>query len=250
MFGWFRKKTKAPTVTISQAAPMTWEERHKKVNALHSEWQLAWHDAFDRDETLIALGEFARPHPIPTDLDGDYRLICGISQASKATRDVCFGIFPQGAEMAKRFDQYLTSTPQQMEEAEARKRLKTVLQIIQELGTDDPTDLTQVRIVDRDTDEGLSALRMADDISVLTESSGPLGKVDPAKNIAEGAASSFLSEPLYMSCGNYRYLREWVTAAIFGGEEEALDAELYTLWHGGWQVFLDDEGIILAKRAV
>ena len=98
--------------------------------------------------------------------------------------------------------------------------------------------------MDRDTDAGRPSLQHADNVTVLIES--PLLALKKATQLPRTAAKRFLTEPLYASAGNNYHVRDWVCSAMTGPLEDSLMAELYRLWLGGWEVYLGDEGVILA----
>ncbi|MEL6544740.1 MAG: hypothetical protein AAFQ82_08945 [Myxococcota bacterium] len=212
------------------------------------EWQLAWHDLFDIDQTLADAGEFWRPDPIPDELDRDYRLIFGLSQAERATRNACFALLPKGAEMATRFDDFLRSTPRPMAEAEARALLAEVEELLPGFRPHEEVDFNAVTVVDRETTEGAEALRRTDDILYVLEGTAadPYRSADPTAI----AAYSFLTEPLYASCGNFYHLRDWVTGLLFDPNWDRLQHILFRLWDGGWQVRVSDDGVVFARRNV
>lgn len=105
-----------------------------------------------------------------------------------------------------------------------------------------------MKVIDRDTESGRLALRSTDDITVLLERS--LLEPHPDEDVVRVAARIFLTEPLYASAGNYYQMYNWVTAAMSGRAADELHTLLYELWCGGWQVRLDDEGVVLAQRKV
>ena len=212
------------------------------------QWRGKWHDYFDADPKLMAAGEFDRPDPLPDDIMSDYRLTCGISQATAATRKKCFALFPAGAEMHLRFDSYLTSAPVQMTQDEAQAGLSQIQALIEKSADGQSALFAAVRIVDRDTPEGLAALRSLAGIGELVEEAGL--DVYSAEDPAIRSAAGFLSEPMYMSCGNWFQLGDWVCAAMVGGDTDALGSTLYKMWDGGWQVMFDDDGMVLVRRKV
>jgi hypothetical protein len=238
----------SPGKAATPAPPEDPQERIAWRKARMFAWQAAWHDHFDRDKTLMALGEFDRPKSIRDDIDSDYRLIFGISRAEKATRDACFDQFPQGAEMAARFDAYLTKKPVQMTQAEAREGLEELAPLLTAAGPSEEIDYAHVEIVDRDTKEGLQALGQTDDVTIVLEASEFEQRT--YTDLASNTARSFLTEPLYASAGNYYQLRDWVTSAMYGRESDAIYGVLYRMWAGGWQVALGESSVILAKRHV
>lgn len=232
----------------SERLPGTREAQSDWIKAKFEEWQTQWHDIFDTDQQLIDLGEFERPDPLPTDIDGDYRLIFGLSQATVETRFRCFSLFPEGEEMHRRFDAFLTTRSVPLSEVDARKRVEEVIASIKKIGPNEEVDFSNIKVVDRDTDEGFSAIRETDSITVLLERS--LLKPHRANELSSAAARLFLTEPLYASAGNYYHVCDWVTSAMFGGQVDELQTQLCQLWQGGWLVLLDGHGVVLAHREV
>lgn len=242
---WFRK-----IVSGSDAAkaPEDPDARRAWFNAQISAWQAQWHDLFDVDANVgLAAGE-TRPEPLPDDVMSDNRLIFDLSQATPETRAKCFALLPMGQEMHDRFESYMSGTSVQMTETTARKQVKTVIALVEEIGPNEEVNFSKIEVVNRDTKEGLEALKFADDITILLEQSA--FEPRPAADFPKSAAKHFLTEPLFATAGNYYQLHEWVTAVLQGGAVDALHTALYEMWCGGWQVFLDENGVILAQRRV
>ncbi len=233
-----------------QTAPIDAQAaRNEAIKARIREWQIAWHDLFDADQTLIAAGEFERPDPLPDREDIDFRLIFGLSQAEAATREACFALFPNGAQMAERFSQHLGSVLLPLPEEEARAGVAQIAELLPTMGPHEEVNFSTITVVDRDTPEGMEALRNTDNLTYTLENT----LVDPFSfpNVEAVAAHHLLTEPLYAAAGNYYHLHDWVTGAMFDPRWDELQIILYRLWHGGWQVCLDaDQAIVLAKRHV
>lgn len=212
------------------------------------EWQLRWHDIFDGDRDVVAADGFARPDPLPDEVNCDFRLIFGLSRATAQTRQACFDLFPSGTEMHKRFEHFLSSKPSPFGEAEAKARLAAVIASIEALAPNEDVDLSRVRVVDCDTKEGLAALSNTDDVTILFEQNAM--SPYPVEDLEKVAALLFLTEPLYAAAGNSYHVSNWVTAAMTGGRTDELHFELYELWMGGWQVALGSDGLIIASQRV
>lgn len=252
MFKLFRKKR--------NLAPTDAEERQleiDRVNALLKEqmreWQLNWHDLYDADSELALTNEHLYPKPIPANLDGDYRLIFELSRLSAETRRACFGLLPKGDEMFARFEAYrLSRSRPKLSEAEAREAAQTIGLIIEELGTNTLScfedsisnlDFSTLRILDRNADSFVEEIAYADRI----ERAARLSSDAPTtvQNLEIHAAKLFLSEPLYISSGNWYYLGNHVTGVSFGQNEDCFHTAIYKLWLGGWDMFFDGDGVIL-----
>ena len=150
--------------------------------------------------------------------------------------------------MHRRFDDFLSAKPAAFSEAEARTRLTKVIALIEAIGPNEDSDFSKVRVVDRDTDEGLSELANADDITVLLEKS--LLSPYPVEELERVAAQQLLTVPLYAAAGNFYHVGNWVAAAMTGDLMDELHSELYELWAGGWQVALGSGSLVLASRKV
>lgn len=245
LFRWFKQilfGSRAANLPKERGAQRDW------INAANRHWQLRWHDLFDVDGDLIAAGEFDRPHPLPGEVNCDFRLIFGLPRATSKTRQECFALFPSGPEMHRRFQEFLSSKPVALSETEARERLTRVVALIEEIGPNEDVDLSKVRVVDRDTEGGLGELCNTDDFTVLLEKN--LLPNYPVEELTKIAAEFFLTEPLYAAAGNFYQVSNWVTAAMTGGLTDKLQSELYKLWAGGWQVALGPDGVILASRKI
>ncbi len=245
MFGWM-KKLRAGGHTHSP--PLDKQARAEWIKAQQANWQVQWHDLFDADPFLGRSVSSGRPDPMPDTLDDDYRLIFDLSQAHPKTQAACFAVFPQGTEMHARFDAFRVRKPVAMSETAARQALAEVIALVQKIGPNEDVDFSKVEVVDRDTEDGLAVLSFVDEINILLEES--LLEPRPVRDMAHTAAERFLREPLYAMAGNYYQLHTWVTGVLIGGDKDLLFAVLYEMWHGGWQVFVGDEGVVLAKRRV
>lgn len=244
MVGWFKRVFNRKT---GSSLPMKRELQNDWISSAFLKWQKQWHDYFDTDHDLIASGEFDRPIQLPANIDCDFRLIFGLSHANRQTREKCFAIFPEGKEMQRRFESFLQSKPVTISEVDVRARLLRIVDLIQMTDLKKDGDFSGVKIVNRDADEGLEELGRAENINILLDhSTSPVQTID---DLSKVAAHLFLTEPLYAAAGNHYHVRDWVTAAMKGGAMDALHLELYKLWSGGWQVFLSEDGLVLAHRA-
>lgn len=179
---------------------------------------MQWHNHFDLDSDLIAAGDFGRPTPLSAEISVDTRLIFGLSRATAQTRQKCFEPLPEGQEMWRRFEDFLSSDLVQMTETDAHAGLAKVSKWIEEIGPNETVSFSTVRILDRDTDKGLSELANTDDLTVLLERAP--SDPDLAAELPKTAANRLLTEPMYATAGNYYPLRNWVTSAMTGGLED------------------------------
>ncbi|MEL6195717.1 MAG: hypothetical protein AAFQ77_01520 [Myxococcota bacterium] len=202
-------------------------------------WQTAWHDIFDRDAALLADGEFDRPNPLPDSIDTDYRLIFGLSQATSVTRTECLGLLPSGAELARRFDRHREASPTRLREAEVRHLVERLAKQVDACAPNESAPWSEMVAIHDDDPRAANT----DPVSILLERS--LIEPDPPDELPAIAARIFLSEPLYAFGGNSREPADWITAAMFGAEEDAVYTTLYDLWTGGWQVLIAEDAILL-----
>lgn len=223
------------------------EARNDWINAKHREWQLYWHDLFDADPKIIAALDLDRDEPLPVEVGSDYRLIFGLARVTPATRQKCFAPFPEGRAMYRRYENFLSSKPVPLPEADARSRVLEVMALIEAMGLRESVVSSSVRVVDRDTDEGFRVLSKTDDTAWLLEG---IWRRKSRGALPAAAARLFLSEPLYAAAGNFNHVRDWVTAAMIGGRQDEFYTQLYELWWGGWQLGMEKEGSVLASRAV
>ena len=226
--------------------PTDREGQNAWIKARSRDWQLAWHDIFDRDANLAG-GDYERPDPIPGDIDGDYRLIFGLAHATPATQRDCFALLAGGGQMYRRYRAYLDTPFAPLSERTARAGLAELIASIDRIGANEDFPRDRVEVVDRDADEGLARLARTDDLRTLLEgSSAPRAPED----LPGRAARLFLDEPLYSSAGNFSHLRDWVTAVHADERIDAFETRRFDLWMGGWEAMFDDETIVLARRDV
>ena len=224
------------------------DARNLWIEARFGEWQARWHDLFDLDRILIEEGDVHRPETLPADAADDNRLVFGFSRATPETRRECMASFPAGAEMHRRFETYMTGKSVAISEADARQRLGRVVVMLERIGPNEPVNFSNVRIIDRETDDGEAEIGRTGDITELLE--GSLLEPTPVGELERHAARLFLMEPLYVAADNFPHVADWVTSAMVGGATDGLHTALYDLWDGGWQVCFDDEGVVLASREV
>ncbi|MFV0475882.1 MAG: hypothetical protein ACK5MQ_17020 [Pikeienuella sp.] len=221
------------------------EQQNQWIKARHRLWRERWHDAFDKDATLEAAGEFERPEELPAKMDTDHRLIFGLSQAEAATMAACFACFPAGAEMQRRFEAYLAGPPPAMEETEARRLVAELSKLADKVQFDDDISWTPVTVIDRKDPEARALISRSCRIAQLISKN----LLDPApeENLPTVAARLFLTEPLYAAAGNYYELCEWVAAAMPGASHTELHDLIYRLWNAGWRLRVSDDGVILLR---
>lgn len=208
------------------------------------EWQAAWHDAFDKDAALRAAGEFERPDPLPGEVQTDYRLIFGIARAQPETRQACFALFPNGAEMLRRFESYLAGPSTSLTEGAARDLVAEIARHIDKADPNEQVDWSKIEIVDTNAPHAQEVLARTEAISILFERN--LLNPVPEKELPAIAAQLFLTEPVYSSAGNCYELRDWVTAAMFDARRDKIYELTYRLWHAGWRLHLAENGVVLA----
>ncbi|MEJ2018493.1 MAG: hypothetical protein P8X51_09400 [Maritimibacter sp.] len=243
-----RRPIRKVFVTRSHEFPEDRVSQNKWIETTHKEWQSYWHDLFDADTSLIASGEFSRPESLPDDVRCDFRLIFGLSRATPKTQRRCFELFPNGAEMHRRFSTFLSSTSHSFSEAEALSQLTRVTALIEAIGPNENVDFTKTKVVRGDNEEGRIELSNTDCITVLLEKD--FLSPHPVDKLPSIAAQLFLTEPLYAAAGHFYQLTNWVTAAMSESLIDDLHKELYELWRGGWEVLLGQEIVLFAYRSV
>lgn len=210
---------------------MTMEEKLRML-------QEKWHDFFDEDPILNAEGGMKRPGELPERFDIDDRLSFGFGMATSATRGKCFGLFPHGAEMHRRFEDYLESPRSQISQDEAKAILAKVLPLFQQVVPEAVVKAENIKFLDEAEEGYRKSIKYADYMGFLVY------EVCPSNQL-----SLFLREPLYVAGESMYYLCEWVTSVSVPEPIAELQELLYRLWLGGWQVLLDPDSVILLKRA-
>jgi hypothetical protein len=200
------------------------EDYNTRFKAQMSEWQHIWHDWFDADVELARLGEFERPDPIPERQDTDFRLICGLSQALPETRRLCFEIFEKIDVVDAR------SIVDQMGEAYAALEI-----------SEEEIDWTTVEIFPERTDPAREKLNNADNFSYLLEA------FHETADFRSGVASTFLTEPLYMSAGNWYQPGDWIKAVLSDPRIDRCRALDYQLWRGGWRLDIGETLMLMPR---
>ncbi|MBN9081779.1 MAG: hypothetical protein BGP04_10440 [Rhizobiales bacterium 62-17] len=237
MQDWFRR-------LVGRAAvdPATLREQQNDwIKQKFKDWQVDWHDAFDGDPSLA---KFERPDPLPDEIQSDHRLIFGLSRAKAETWRRCFALFPNGSEMQRRFETYLTSATPSLSESEARDLVAEIARHIDRANPNEQVNWARINVVDRNAPDARQALARADRVSILFDRN--LLQPVPAKELPAVAAQLFLTEPLYASAGNYYELRDWVTAAMFDADRDKVYELVYRLWRAGWQPLVAEDGVVLA----
>lgn len=208
-------------------------------------WQSDWHEVFDQDPVLCATEEFERPDPLPENIQSDYRLIFGLSKATRKSRQSCFALFPEGAEMQRRFETFLAGNPTTLTQAEVRALASEIAQHAIKSNPDGDVDWDTIDFLDHNTKGAQELLSRTDDISYLFERNllNPVAETE----LPSVAAELFLTEPLYASAGNNYQLRDWITAAMFDTNLDKIYEMTYRLWRAGWRLRVAREGVILIR---
>lgn len=210
-------------------------------------WQTAWHDLYGRDPNLAGNLEFPRPAPLE-DMGCDVRLHFGFLEASAATRARCLGLFPAGAEMARRIEAYLSERIEPASEAEARAQLDRIVVLLRKASPTVSHSLNLVsglRVIDIRSSAAWMALTSTGPFDSLIAWPPMLAETPLALQAL--AAWLFLSNPLYDSAGNHYGLCSWVTAAMAPAEVDPVFSALYRLWRSGWQVFVTKDEVVLGR---
>lgn len=235
----FGRKSQAPQPAEAERVRAS---QNARIRDLHRDWQLAWHDLFDADPVLADSEEFARPVSPPNNISEDWRLVFGLSRAAAPTRADCLRLMPQGAEMARRLEHYLTTPTPALTLDSAKGRIGHLKEVIRQVDLVEPLiwEDPQVIGVDAPFDlmacSGIEGLFAGNLLAPLAEDDVPLQ-----------AAQLFLKEPLYATAGNYYELCDWVTGPLMPAERAAACAALYRMWAAGWQVMAGPNGEIALR---
>jgi len=219
------------------------EQQNAWMKRKFVEWQSTWHDYFQADLTLV---EYERPTYPPKDICSDFDLIFNFAQAATVTREKCFAHFPNGAEMHRRFESYLSEPAPALAATEASQLLECLPALIKAAGPTAEAKL-EIAAIFEEQDRLPEEIYNTDSIPTLFETS--LFEPASVESMSATAAHLFLTEPLYASAGNYYELRDWVTAAMFDPKRDAVYALVYRLWQSRWQPRLGTDGIMLFNRS-
>lgn len=182
---------------------------------------------------------------LPEDLCADVRLTFGFSQASVETRARCFALLPEGAEMHRRFEHYMSGARETLDEPAARDLLVELGRAAEACEPNEVVNWGEVVVMDLSEFQASDTWRKTSNIGWLFERS----LFDPLSDemLPRVAAELFLGEPLYASCGNQFELRDWVTGAMFRPELDRVRTLCFRLWDGGWQPLLFGDGVMLVR---
>lgn len=222
---------------------MTRDEKNNFIRGKFKAWQIEWHRLFDEDKTLIGTEYAPDGSKIPKDIYSDFRLICGISHVSPDTRKACFNLFPKGAEMAERCERFLSGKSNPISAEGAREITVQIAEIIDAAIPDEIVDWSNIVINERFGEE--NDLGGADRISYLFEGEPPGAPDDDA--VLALAAGLFLTEPLYMSAGNWYEPGDWITGALLSPARDKVYELTYKLWDGGWYLGVAKAGVSLTQ---
>ncbi|WP_284776837.1 hypothetical protein [Agrobacterium sp. lyk4-40-TYG-31] len=229
--------------------PNEWEEKRNQQNSWFKQqfrvWQAAWHDAFDQDQLLKVNAEVERRFPLPEDIDVDHRLIYEFCHVLPETRRACFSMFPNGAEMYRRLEDYLASPSTQLTEKEARKLVRDIEHSALEARPNEQVDWSKIIVIDPaacNTDDALPDVQR---ISYLFEQN--LWEPTPDEQLQAVGAQLFLNEPLYAAAGNTFHLRDWVTAAMFDPNLDRVYEVNHRLRCAGWGLHYADGQLFLIR---
>jgi len=103
-----------------------------------------------------------------------------------------------------------------------------------------------VTFINESTPGAMELMESTDDVPyVLEDVTRKSGRgSDPASR----AADLILTEPLHHAAGNCDQLRDWVTAAMLDPSFDKIYEILYRLWRSDWQVFCDQDRVVLVNR--
>lgn len=221
------------------------QEQNEWINARMWQIQLRWHDLFDADP-----GEYAsqtpRPDPLPTHVDDDHRLMFGLRGIAPDTRRACYAMLPEGAEMCRRFDLFVTSPRIDLPQPDVRALTTQLAELVASVGPDARVRWDQVRFASA-SDAGIEhTMRTTGGVTELLDLRRPSHRGgDPASR----AAYYFLADAHYHAAGNRYELHDWVCGAMLGRDLDQMFEILYRLWRSDWQVFCSEDGLLLVDLA-
>ena len=223
---------------------MDTNEEYKRSKQLEMEWQLQWHDYFDRDESLNVP---MRPETMPDMVLHDLRLKYGIHEVSEDTRRKCFNLFPNGEELNRRYESYFSNVKwNQFKQEEAISLMKPLGKLVAAANPSEEVMFDNVQILKAHTEEWSEVIYNTGSISNLFEWHYPIS--EPTENLPAEVASYFLTEPLVFITGNFYELRNWVIAAMYCAEEDRVYEQLYKLWRSGWTVAIGNKDVYLVDH--
>lgn len=217
------------------------ERQNRWIKAKEREWQLAWNDLFDQDPGQPTADNAAKGDSIPDRPSEDYRLIFGLSEVTAQTRAGCFALLPEGAEVARRFEQFMQSRNKDISEDEALALVKRIAAEIAGATVYLNGDWSDIRVVDREDDAAQAELELEYRVHDLFE--GSLLEPCPEEKLEALAASLFLTEPLYANAGNYYQPGQWISGVYMEPAQDRCLGLVYELWLGGWDVLVGAKGV-------
>ena len=148
--------------------------------------------------------------------------------------------------MARRFEQFLAAPRSEMSESQARELVNQIGSHLKDQVSLEGAAWAKV-ITTTYSDPGASAIiDETCDVNDLLERNPTHS--DRSLEFASQVANSFLTEPHYMSAGNFYEVHRWVTGVLFSPIADTVYEILYRLYLAGWQVLLSDDRVILLKR--
>jgi len=183
---------------------------------------------------------------LPEHADDDLRLIHDFDDVGMGTRESCFAVLPEGPEMFRRFAHHLSSERSAVSETEARELIALLAPLVDAVAPGSAIAWANVTFINESAPGAMELMESTDDVpSVLEDVTGQSGrKSDPASR----AADLFLTEPLHHAAGNCYQLRDWVTVAMLDPSLDKIYEILYRLWRSDWQVFCDQDRVVLVNR--
>lgn len=207
------------------------------------EWQLAWHELFDKDPGQATADNAAKDEQIPDDLNCDFRLIFGFCEVTADTRAACFDLLPQGEKLAERFEQFFSSRNAPITDEDA---MKLAIQLRENINRSDVNfqgDWSNIVIADAFNKDEIDDLGLEYRVHDLFD--GSLLDPHPEDNLREVAASLFLTEPFYAAAGNSYQPGQWIKGIYLTPAQDACLRLVYELWLGKWDVEVGSKGVAL-----
>ena len=222
------------------------QQQNDQISAQMGEWQLAWHELFDKDPGQATADNAAKGECIPDELDFDYRIIHGFCEVTSDTRAACFALLPRGADLSERFEQFFVSRNASISEAAAKALALKLCGLLQKLPINFQSDWSNLVIANRG-DDALEALVL--DYTVYDLFQGSMIKPHDKDKLSEIAADLFLTEPLFAAAGNWYQPGQWITSVYLEPEKDACLAIIYELWLGDWDFLIGSKGVALINES-
>jgi len=224
---------------------MTRDEQNDFIKSKFKDWQIEWHKLFDQDETLAGTEYETGAFPMAKDIDRDFRLIFGISAVAPETRQACFRLFPMGAEMCRRFEDFLSRKSEPITEEAARDIAKQISENVEKAKPTESVKWANIQVLNREAPGADEIFSKTGRVSYVFDRNGlePI----PDGELMSLAARLFLTEPFYMCAGNYYEPGDWIKGVLLNKGQDFIFERVYALWRGGWFFAIGEDVVVLSS---